>query len=57
MESLIPRVGLFAKRNINALEEITFDYGANCTDTQESKFPCYCGSSNCRKFLPFNPLT
>lgn len=52
-------IGIFAKREIGANEELCFDYGNNETtrstenDMQiiERKL-CHCKSDNCRKYLP-----
>lgn len=46
----LPRVGLFAMRDIHAGEEICFDYGSN--NSSLSAAPCHCNSSICRLFLP-----
>lgn len=55
VDSLIPRVGFFARRKIEAGEELTFNNGSTCQQNMTGKYPCHCGSSNCIKFLPFNP--
>lgn len=39
------RMGIFAKRNINAGEEICFDYNVDRYGAEPQK--CYCGSENC----------
>jgi hypothetical protein len=41
------QIGLVAMRDINAGEELHFDY-AMCDGTPYDEFDCYCGSSNCR---------
>ncbi|CAG0918534.1 unnamed protein product [Notodromas monacha] len=43
------RVGFFAKKRINAGEEITFDYQLQNYGREAQK--CYCGSANCRGVL------
>jgi len=55
IQSLLPRVGLFTKKEISANTELTFDYGSIEEENIGSKYPCHCGSYNCKKFLPFNP--
>ena len=41
------QVGLVAMRDIEAGEELNFDY-AMCDGTPYDEFQCYCGSPNCR---------
>lgn len=42
-------IGIFARRNIEEDEELTFDYRF---DTHKTKFTkCFCGASNCRIYL------
>jgi len=43
------RVGFFTIREIDAKEELTFDYQFQRYGKEAQK--CYCGSSNCRGFL------
>ncbi|WLF79477.1 histone methyltransferase set2 [Lodderomyces elongisporus] len=43
------RMGIFAKRDIMAGEEITFDYNVDRYGAQSQ--PCYCGEPNCLKFM------
>ncbi|GAV08726.1 hypothetical protein RvY_18380 [Ramazzottius varieornatus] len=53
----VPRLCLFAKRDIMAGEELTVDYGRHEVDdglsAAFSRKVCACGSSNCGGFLPF----
>ncbi|CCH42258.1 Histone-lysine N-methyltransferase [Wickerhamomyces ciferrii] len=45
-----PRIGLFAKRSIEAGEEITYDYNFEWFENGEPQ-KCYCGSKNCHGFI------
>ena len=45
-----PRLALFACRDIEAGEELTFSYGSCHSDL--SSRPCFCGSTKCLGFLP-----
>lgn len=55
-------LGFFAKRAIEANEELCYDYGeAPPDDTPEEgtstqapviRKPCHCGTEKCRKYLP-----
>lgn len=56
VDSMIPRVGLFAARDINSMEEFTFDYGRNSQENAAGKYSCHCGAPNCSGLLPFNPF-
>lgn len=46
------RLGLFALRNIEKYEELTYDYNYGKTGNKLKK--CLCGSENCRVFLSFS---
>lgn len=56
----VPRLGIFAKQNIMLGEEITYDYGGGCVESQIDtletfdKKTCLCGSKICRGVLPFD---
>lgn len=50
----VPRLCLFALRNIEAGEELTYSYGSD--ESTVSNKPCFCGSSDCRGFLPFDKI-
>ncbi|KAI6218360.1 putative histone-lysine N-methyltransferase set-23 [Aphelenchoides fujianensis] len=55
----VPVCALFARRDIEAGEELSYDYGRLTTIEQDSPVdeangkPCRCGATNCRHFLPF----
>lgn len=48
------RMGLFAKRDIDKWQEISFDYQFQRFGVKKQR--CYCGASNCRGFLGAKPL-
>lgn len=57
----VPHVGLFALRDIEPMEELTYDYGSNdnrdvsSNDNEDATIKrCYCASSNCRQLLPYS---
>ena len=64
VENAVPRVALFALRDIPRYTELTYDYsgGGNITDecdtrqdnVERKRKPCLCGSSHCRLFLPYD---
>ncbi|KAJ7316985.1 hypothetical protein JRQ81_003147 [Phrynocephalus forsythii] len=66
IDSLVPKLALFADRDICKGEELTYDYSGryhNCLPTkdlgcvqedEESKKPCYCGANLCTGFLPYD---
>lgn len=70
VNSIIPRLALFAAVDIEEGEELCFDYAGNgyeytCdgqsknevskfTDIKIRKTPCLCEKSNCRTYLPFD---
>lgn len=59
VNTALPWLCIFAIRDIEADEEISYDYSGNCfmdysNDILNSKKQCFCGSANCRKFLPFD---
>lgn len=56
VDSLVPKLAVFARRPISAGEEITYSYsGMNTTEVTGDCKPCLCGVTNCMKFLPYNP--
>ncbi|VDO62989.1 unnamed protein product [Schistosoma margrebowiei] len=42
------KIVIYSKRDINVMEEITYDYKF---PYEEDKIPCQCGSSSCRGTL------
>ncbi|XP_068450874.1 histone-lysine N-methyltransferase SETMAR [Clinocottus analis] len=68
VHSVVPRLALFAGRNIDAQEELTFDYTGgysnqppvellSLTASQTAGLPrkeCHCGANNCVQFLPLD---
>lgn len=50
----LPRLGLFAKRNIAAGEELTFNYNLHLYNN-DTNIPCKCGSENCQGLLAKRP--
>jgi SET domain-containing protein len=42
------KIVIYSKRDINAGEEITYDYKFPIED---KKIPCFCGAPKCRKSL------
>uniref|UniRef100_A0A6V7M2X1 Histone-lysine N-methyltransferase n=1 Tax=Bracon brevicornis TaxID=1563983 RepID=A0A6V7M2X1_9HYME len=58
VERLVPRLCLFAKKDIEVGEEITFDY-ADGLDRGRGNFSetrCLCSASGCTGFLPHHPI-
>jgi SET domain-containing protein len=47
---VISQVIFFAKRDIYAGEEVTYDYKFNY-DEVDDKIPCFCGTPECRGTL------
>ena len=45
----LPRIAFFATRDIQPLEELTFDYKYEAND--EATMRCHCGAPNCREWL------
>jgi [histone H3]-lysine36 N-dimethyltransferase SETMAR len=56
VDSIIPKIAIFANRDISAYTELTFNYGPHqdVQDDEQSKekSKCHCNSFNCQKFLP-----
>eukprot|EP00730_Choanoeca_flexa_P013270 TRINITY_DN5143_c0_g1_i1.p1 TRINITY_DN5143_c0_g1~~TRINITY_DN5143_c0_g1_i1.p1 ORF type:complete len:224 (+),score=17.06 TRINITY_DN5143_c0_g1_i1:103-774(+) len=51
-ERQIPRLCLFAIRDIAAGEPLTFDYGHGSAQEEMSRIKCQCGANKCRGYLP-----
>lgn len=49
-----PRIGIFARKNIPAGAELTFDYHLDSLGNEKKK--CFCGSKNCSGFLGLRSL-
>lgn len=58
IEGIVPRLCLFASRDIEEGEEITFNYAGEEANSVHnlSDTPCLCGSSNCVRYLPHHPI-
>ena len=62
--SLVPMLGMFARRDISAGEELSFSYGdSSPSSTNEDECevarlrrPCFCGTDQCTGFLPTAPV-
>lgn len=63
--SAVPRLALFAARDILPGEELSYDYsgrflnpvgseGQERRDDAEPRKPCYCGARSCAAFLPYD---
>ena len=63
IDNLVPHAALFASRDIESGEELSYDYNGSvgkhtdegeCDELveQEAKTACYCDAKSCRKFLP-----
>ena len=52
---LVPHLALFAARDLEAGQEITFDYAGGEPSPSLSLTACRCASGKCRGFLPWDP--
>lgn len=54
IQNSIPRAALFARRDIQGLEELSYDYNAESSGSKNDNgtVTCLCGSNLCRGFLP-----
>lgn len=53
VDTMVPKVCLFANRDIEPLEELSFVYGTLRPD-QKTGTKCYCNSNGCTGFMPFD---
>ncbi|XP_074061795.1 histone-lysine N-methyltransferase SUV39H1 [Macrotis lagotis] len=51
VDQRMPRIAFFATRNIQAGEELTFDYHMQGSSKKRVRIECKCGSKFCRKYL------
>ncbi|NXN85634.1 SETMR methyltransferase, partial [Bombycilla garrulus] len=67
VDSMVPKLALFAAADIAAGEELTYDYSGRFNNLPEAsrerkpleeenglRKPCYCGSRSCASFLPWD---
>ena len=63
IDNEIPKVGLFAARDIEQMEELTYSYGGDVNKVggqmgsikgKELQKPCYCRAANCTGALPLD---
>lgn len=65
VDSMVPKLALFAARDISPQEELSYDYSGrflNQTGSEDEerpedgklRKPCYCGSGSCAAFLPYD---
>jgi histone-lysine N-methyltransferase SETMAR len=54
IDIIVPRLCLFATKDIKSMEEITFNYAENVDNSTQnlSETPCLCGSLTCLGYLP-----
>jgi histone-lysine N-methyltransferase SETMAR len=50
VDSIIPKIAIFTKRDVKENEELTFSYGT--VNLENNKKLCFCGAQNCRIYLP-----
>lgn len=50
VDSIIPKIAIFTKKDIKENEELTFSYGT--VNLESNKKFCFCGAQNCRIYLP-----
>ncbi|XP_059520549.1 histone-lysine N-methyltransferase SETMAR [Myotis daubentonii] len=65
VDSMVPRLALFAARDISPGEELSYDYSGRFLNRSDGgdegrpgggkpRKPCYCGSASCAAFLPYD---
>ena len=54
VNSVVPRLCLFASRNIQAGEELSFKYGNSNEINSNMSKKCFCSSEKCKGVLPFD---
>ncbi|KAG8516854.1 Histone-lysine N-methyltransferase SETMAR [Galemys pyrenaicus] len=65
IDSMVPKLALFAARHIWPQEELSYDYSGRFLNPMDSadperpepgeaRKPCYCGAAACASFLPFD---
>jgi histone-lysine N-methyltransferase SETMAR len=54
IDNIIPCAALFAIKDIQIDEELSYNYNRKCDESILSKNICYCASSKCKGFLPGN---
>ena len=55
--SIIPKICLFAARDIAPGEEVCFHYGEDDPSSQQKRKACHCGTRSCSGVLPFAATT
>ena len=65
IDSMVPKLALFAARDILPEEELSYDYSGRFlnlmngedkarVDNGKLRKPCYCGARSCAAFLPYD---
>ncbi|EHB06120.1 Histone-lysine N-methyltransferase SETMAR [Heterocephalus glaber] len=65
IDSMVPKLALFAAKDILPGEELSYDYSGRFlnlmdsedtekTDNKKLRKPCYCGAKSCTGFLPYD---
>ncbi|EPQ17456.1 Histone-lysine N-methyltransferase SETMAR [Myotis brandtii] len=65
VDSMVPRLALFAARDISPGEELSYDYSGRFLNRSDGgdkgrpgsgkpRKPCFCGSASCAAFLPYD---
>lgn len=63
VNTMVPKMCLFANRDIPSQTELNFDYGHSSSlsntgnvELPDSTKPCHCGAYSCKGYLPYEPL-